>query len=87
MPNQRIRFQLPEDFYSRYWQREPLLIRNAVANFDSPVSGDDLAGLACLEEVAYRKGFIDKEQMAQIIQDTPKSSYRDYLDTVLKNGY
>jgi glucose-1-phosphate thymidylyltransferase len=43
--------------------------------------------IACLEEVAFSKGFIDKEQMAQLIQNTPKSSYRDYLDAVLKDGY
>ena len=43
--------------------------------------------IACLEEVAYRKGYIDKEQLALIIQDTPKSSYRDYLELVLTDGY
>ena len=32
--------------------------------------------IACLEEVAYKKGFIDKEQMEAVIQDTPNSSYR-----------
>lgn len=40
--------------------------------------------IACLEEVAYRKGFIDKQQFAQVIEDTPKSSYREYLEAVLK---
>jgi glucose-1-phosphate thymidylyltransferase len=43
--------------------------------------------IACLEEVAYRKGFIDKDQMAQLIQNTPRSSYRDYLERVLADGY
>jgi len=43
--------------------------------------------IACLEEVAYRKGFIDKSQMAQLIEATPKSSYRDYLEMVLGNGF
>jgi glucose-1-phosphate thymidylyltransferase len=40
--------------------------------------------IACLEEVAYRKGFIDKKKMKQVIEDTPKSSYRDYLERILK---
>ncbi|MDG5466826.1 glucose-1-phosphate thymidylyltransferase RfbA [Deltaproteobacteria bacterium IMCC39524] len=40
--------------------------------------------IACLEEVAYRKGFIDKEQMKRVIEDTPKSSYRAYLEMVVK---
>ena len=41
--------------------------------------------IACLEEVAYRKGFIDKAQMRQLIQETPNSSYRDYLEMILKD--
>ena len=43
--------------------------------------------IACLEEGAYRKGYIDKEQLALIIQDTPKSSYRDYLELVLADSF
>lgn len=43
--------------------------------------------IACLEEVAYSKGFIGKEKMAQLIEETPKSSYRDYLDRVLKDSF
>lgn len=39
--------------------------------------------IACLEEVAFRKGFVDREQMAKVIADTPRSSYRDYLEMVL----
>lgn len=42
--------------------------------------------IACLEEVAYRKGFIDRDQMRQVIEETPKSSYRDYLEMVLAYG-
>lgn len=43
--------------------------------------------IACLEEVAYRKGFINNEQLAQLIEETPKSSYRDYLSMVLKDDF
>jgi glucose-1-phosphate thymidylyltransferase len=39
--------------------------------------------IACLEEVAYRKGFIDSAQLEEVINNTPKSSYRDYLLMVL----
>ena len=42
--------------------------------------------IACLEEVAYRKGFIDSEQMRQVIAETPKSSYREYLETIFSDG-
>jgi glucose-1-phosphate thymidylyltransferase len=41
--------------------------------------------IACLEEIALRKGFIGKGQMERIIGDTPKSSYRDYLELVLRD--
>jgi len=35
--------------------------------------------IACLEEVALRMGYIDCGKMGEVINDTPKSSYRDYL--------
>jgi glucose-1-phosphate thymidylyltransferase len=35
--------------------------------------------IACLEEIALRRGFIDCTQMQRIIENTPNSSYRDYL--------
>lgn len=36
-----------EAFLRGYWQRRPLLIRNAFEDFVAPLGGDDLAGLAC----------------------------------------
>jgi len=41
--------------------------------------------IACLEEIALRKGFIDRDRMAAVIADTPKSSYREYLEQVQKD--
>jgi glucose-1-phosphate thymidylyltransferase len=38
--------------------------------------------IACLEEVALRMGYIDCLKMAVVIKDTPKSSYREYLERV-----
>ena len=38
--------------------------------------------IACLEEIALRRGFIDCEQMRTVIDATPNSSYRDYLQQV-----
>jgi len=35
--------------------------------------------IACLEEIALRRGFIDCARMRQVIDMTPNSSYRDYL--------
>jgi len=43
--------------------------------------------IACLEEIAFRLGFIDRAQMQQVIADTPQSSYRKYLEMVLRDGF
>lgn len=37
----------PERFLRDYWQKRPLLIRQALPGFRSPISADELAGLAC----------------------------------------
>jgi glucose-1-phosphate thymidylyltransferase len=39
--------------------------------------------IACLEEIALRKGYIDCKGMEAVIAATPKSSYRDYLSRIL----
>lgn len=38
--------------------------------------------IACLEEIAFRLGFVDAEGMKNAIDQTPKSAYRDYLSRV-----
>lgn len=43
-----------EDFLRRHWQRRPLLVRGALPDFQSPISPDDLAGLACEADVESR---------------------------------
>ncbi|WP_062268147.1 cupin domain-containing protein [Endozoicomonas arenosclerae] len=44
----------PAAFLESYWQKKPLLIRNAIPDFQSPLSADELAGLALEEEVESR---------------------------------
>ncbi|GAB2570715.1 hypothetical protein GCM10027066_12600 [Dyella jejuensis] len=44
----------PAQFLRDYWQKRPLLIRNAFPDFQSPVAPEDLAGLACEEGVLSR---------------------------------
>lgn len=39
--------------------------------------------VACIEEIAYKKGFIDHEQLNKTINQMPNSLYRDYLVHVL----
>ena len=36
-----------DQFLRDYWQKHPLLIRNAFPDFTSPISPDELAGLSC----------------------------------------
>jgi 50S ribosomal protein L16 3-hydroxylase len=43
-----------QDFLRDYWQKKPLLIRGAFADFEWPLDGDELAGLALEDEVESR---------------------------------
>jgi glucose-1-phosphate thymidylyltransferase len=49
---------------------------------------EDRQGLkvACIEEIAYNKEFISKEQFVQLVNSIPKSLYRNYLEKILKEG-
>lgn len=42
------------EFLRDYWQKKPLLIRGAFPDFTSPLTPDELAGLACEEGVEAR---------------------------------
>lgn len=44
----------PEQFLADYWQKKPLLIRNAWPNYEPLLSPEELAGLACEEDVTSR---------------------------------
>ncbi|SOB75048.1 50S ribosomal protein L16 3-hydroxylase [Marinobacter sp. LV10R510-11A] len=44
----------PSDFLKDYWQKKPLVIRQAFPGFQCPVDADELAGLACEEGVESR---------------------------------
>jgi glucose-1-phosphate thymidylyltransferase len=41
--------------------------------------------IGCLEEIALRKGFVDRSRFQRIIEETPRSSYRQYLESVLRD--
>ena len=43
-----------EKFLAEYWQKKPLLIRNAIDNFSPPIDAEELAGLSLEDEVESR---------------------------------
>lgn len=43
-----------EQFLAEYWQKKPLLIKNAIPDFQGLLTPDELAGLACEDEVQSR---------------------------------
>ena len=43
-----------QQFLDEYWQKKPLLIKQAFVDFESPISPDDLAGLAYEPEIESR---------------------------------
>ncbi len=43
-----------EEFLKDYWQKKPLLIRQAFPDFESPITADELAGLSLEEEIESR---------------------------------
>ena len=47
---------------------------------------EDRQGLkvACIEEIAYHNGFIDFNQLKKVVEDMPKSDYRNYLERIVK---
>ena len=43
-----------DDFLKNYWQKKPLLIRAAFTDYQSPITAEELAGLACEDFVESR---------------------------------
>lgn len=43
-----------KDFLSHYWQKKPLLIRQGLPDFKSPLTPDQMAGLACEPDIESR---------------------------------
>jgi glucose-1-phosphate thymidylyltransferase len=41
--------------------------------------------IGCIEEIAYRKGFIDKKQLKKLAKPLLKSGYGDYLLSIIKD--
>jgi 50S ribosomal protein L16 3-hydroxylase len=61
----------PERFLRHYWQKRPLLIRNAFPGFESPIQPEDLAGLACEEGTLSRIVAHDRERDTWMLRHGP----------------
>lgn len=72
----------PEKFLSEYWQKKPLHIKNAYPDIQDPVSPEELAGLACEEEVESRLVFNEKNTWR--LQNGPFSE-QDFTSLPNKN--
>lgn len=55
----------------------------AASNFFGVIEDRQGLKVACVEEIAYLRGFIDKNQFEKLINEIPRSLYRDYLEKVL----
>ncbi|MCJ0824930.1 cupin domain-containing protein [Luteimonas sp. 50] len=59
------------NFLRGYWQKRPLLIRNAFPGFVSPLSPEDLAGLACEEAALSRIVAHEREHDRWLLRHGP----------------
>jgi len=55
------------------------------ANFFGVIEARQGFKVACIEEIAYHKNFINRIELKKIIDSIPKSTYRDYLKKVLND--
>lgn len=55
----------------------------AASNFFGVIEDRQGLKVACIEEIALLRGFIDKEQYLKLINEIPKSLYKEYLEKVL----
>ncbi len=61
----------PEAFLRDYWQKHPVLVRNAFPGFESPITPEDLAGLACEDGTLSRLVAHDPATDAWMVRHGP----------------
>ncbi len=69
----------PADFLDTYWQKHPLVVRDALPDFQSPLSPQELAGLACEEGVESRLILEEGGEYPWELRHGPFAS-EDFLD-------
>ena len=55
----------------------------AASNFFGVIEDRQGLKVACVEEIAYLRGFIDKKQFEKLVDEIPKSLYREYLEKII----
>ena len=53
------------------------------SNYIAAIENRQGLKIACLEEIAFHQGFIDRAGLERCIAESPKSPYREYLELVL----
>jgi glucose-1-phosphate thymidylyltransferase len=53
------------------------------ANFIATVEHRQSIKIACLEEIAFQQGFIDRDGLSRVVGAMPNSTYRAYLEEIL----
>ncbi|MFC1619114.1 glucose-1-phosphate thymidylyltransferase RfbA [Candidatus Neomarinimicrobiota bacterium] len=53
------------------------------SNFIEAIETRQGLKIGCIEEVAFHMGYIDADQFGRIVEATPRSQYREYLEHVL----
>ncbi|ARD45834.1 cupin domain-containing protein [Colwellia sp. PAMC 21821] len=70
----------PEIFLAQYWQKKPLLIKQAFANFEDSITPDELAGLAMEGEIESRIVSVNSKEAWQV-DHGPFEDFSQYGDT------
>jgi glucose-1-phosphate thymidylyltransferase len=55
------------------------------SNFVATIERRQGLKIACLEEIAFKKGYIDEGEFRSLIESMPNSNYREYLGHVLRD--
>ncbi|MBC98986.1 MAG: glucose-1-phosphate thymidylyltransferase [Halobacteriovoraceae bacterium] len=59
---------------------------NDASNFVRTVEKRQGLNIACLEEIAFRKGFISRDDLKKTLESMPSNQYSNYLKLVLGNS-
>jgi len=58
----------------------------AASNFFGVIEDRQGLKVACLEEIAFNRGFINRNEFEGLVDRIPKSLYRSYLEKILKEN-